>query len=103
MLVCPGLFDYLDDDSAAALLSRFRQALRPQGQAWVFNFAPQNPSRAYMEWIGNWYLIYRTVEQMRQLAERAGIPQQQAVISAESSGINLYWQITRCVSERLRQ
>jgi hypothetical protein len=103
VLVCPGLFDYLDDDSAAALLSRFWQALRPQGQAWVFNFAPQNPSRAYMEWIGNWYLIYRTAEQMRQLAERAGIPQQHVQVFAEPSGINLYWQITRCVPERLRQ
>jgi extracellular factor (EF) 3-hydroxypalmitic acid methyl ester biosynthesis protein len=101
MLVCSGLFDYLDDDSAAVLLSRFWQALHPQGQAWVFNFAPQNPSRAYMEWIGNWYLIYRTAEQMRQVAERAGIPQQQVRISAESSGINLYWQITRSVPERL--
>jgi hypothetical protein len=95
VLVCLGLFDYLDDAAAAALLSRFWQSLRPEGQAWVFNFAPHNPSRAYMEWIGNWYLIYRTAEQMREVAVRAGIPHQHVEISAEPSGVNLCWQITR--------
>jgi extracellular factor (EF) 3-hydroxypalmitic acid methyl ester biosynthesis protein len=94
VLVCSGLFDYLDDAAAAALLSRFWQSLRPAGQAWVFNFAPHNPSRAYMEWIGNWYLIYRTAEQMRDVALRAGIPHQHVEISAEPSGVNLYWQIS---------
>jgi extracellular factor (EF) 3-hydroxypalmitic acid methyl ester biosynthesis protein len=95
VLVCTGLFDYLADDDAAALLARCWQALRPAGQLWVFNFAPHNPSRAYMEWIGNWYLIYRTAEQMRELAARAGIPSRDVQVSAESSGINLCWQITR--------
>lgn len=95
VLVCSGLFDYLDNATAATLLARFWQALRPAGQAWVFNFAPHNPSRAYMEWIGNWYLIYRTAEQMREVAAQAGIPHQQLQISAESSGVNLCWQITR--------
>jgi hypothetical protein len=95
MIVCTGLFDYLDDTAATALLQRFWQALRPAGQAWVFNFAPQNPSRAYMEWIGNWYLIYRTAAQMRQLATRAGIADQNARIAAEPTGVNLYWQIAR--------
>jgi extracellular factor (EF) 3-hydroxypalmitic acid methyl ester biosynthesis protein len=95
VIVCTGLFDYLDDTAATALLRRFWQALRPAGQAWVFNFAPHNPSRAYMEWIGNWYLIYRTAAQMRQLATRAGIADQNARIAAESTGVNPYWRITR--------
>jgi extracellular factor (EF) 3-hydroxypalmitic acid methyl ester biosynthesis protein len=95
MLVCTGLFDYLDAAAAVALLSRFWQALRPGGQAWVFNFAPHNPSRAYMEWIGNWYLIYRTAEQMCELAAQAGIPHQHFQVSAEPSGVNLYWHINR--------
>jgi hypothetical protein len=93
VLVCAGLFDYLDAAAAAALLSRFWQSLRPAGQAWVFNFAPHNPSRAYMEWIGNWYLVYRTPEQMLDLAAQAGIPNRQIKISAEPTGVNLYLQI----------
>ncbi len=95
ILVCTGLFDYLDDDDAAAMLSRFWQALPAGGRAWVFNFAPHNPSRAYMEWIGNWYLIYRTADQMDRLASRAGIAPHQVQIAAEPSGIDLYWHISK--------
>ncbi len=95
ILVCTGLFDYLDDDDAAAMLSRFWQALPSGGKAWVFNFAPHNPSRAYMEWIGNWYLNYRTAEQMSRLASQASIPPHQVQIAAEPSGIDLYWQISK--------
>lgn len=95
VIVCSGLFDYLDAAAAAAMLSCFRQTLSPGGEAWAFNFGPHNPSRAYMEWIGNWYLIYRTAEEMAELAAQAGIPPQQFQIAAEPSGVNLYWQITR--------
>ena len=95
LLICAGLFDYLDDAAAAALLSRFWQSLRPGGQAWVFNFAPHNPSRAYMEWIGNWYLLYRTADQMRDVAMRAGIPREGCAVSAEATGVNLCWRVSR--------
>jgi len=95
VLICSGLFDYLDDAAAAALLSRFWLSLSPAGQAWVFNFAPHNPSRAYMEWIGNWYLRYRTAEQMRDVATRAGIPQDGFAVSAEASGVDLCWRLSR--------
>ncbi len=95
LLICSGLFDYLDDAAAAALLFRFWQSLRPGGQAWVFNFAPHNPSRAYMEWIGNWYLLYRTADQMRDVAMRAGIPREGCAVSAEATGVNLCWRVSR--------
>ncbi|MCL4201366.1 MAG: class I SAM-dependent methyltransferase [Pirellulaceae bacterium] len=95
VIVCSGLFDYLDAAAAAAMLSRFWQALCPGGEAWVFNFAPYNPSRAYMEWIGNWYLIYRTDQQMADLAAQAGIQHPQFQIAAEPSGVNLYWHVAR--------
>ncbi len=95
MIICTGLFDYLDDQAASALLSRLWRALRPGGEAWVFNFAPHNPSRTYMEWIGNWYLIYRTSDQMQAIAAQAGIARQHTRIAAEPSGVDLYWRIRR--------
>ena len=33
--------------------------LAPGGRMVVFQFAPHNPTRAYMEWFANWYLTYR--------------------------------------------
>ena len=99
-LVCSGLFDYLDDAAAAALLSRFWQSLRPAGQAWVFNFAPHNPSRAYMEWIGNWYLIHRTEAEMLDLARQADVPRDCVRTAAEPTGVNLYWQLGPACAEK---
>ena len=65
-LICSGFFDYLDDAAAVAMLALFWQRLAPGGRLVVGNFAPHNPTRAFMEWIGNWYLRYRTADQFRQ-------------------------------------
>ena len=88
-LVCSGLFDYLDDEPAAAMLGLFWDGLAQGGRLVVGNFAPHNPTRAYMEWIGNWYLLYRTRDQMRQLGIRAGIPEDRMKITAERTGVDL--------------
>ncbi len=89
-LICTGLFDYLDDEAAAALLSLFWRQLADGGILLVGNFAPHNPSRAYMEWIGNWYLQYRTAEEMAKLGSLADIPRQQFRIGCERTGGDLF-------------
>ena len=71
-LFCTGFFDYLDDAAAVEMLELFFSCLAVDGELTVFNFSPANSSRAYMEWIGNWYLTYRDVEAMQRLAERSG-------------------------------
>ncbi len=89
-LVCSGLFDYLPDEPAAGLLQAFWQRLNKGGAMLVGNFAPHNPTRAYMEWLGNWYLTYRTPGELLQLADRAGIPPSHATVGAERLGIDLF-------------
>ena len=89
-LVCPGLFDYLDDEAAASLLNVFWERLGESGLLLVGNFAPHNPTRAYMEWIGNWYLTYRTAEQLSRLAVQAAIPRDRFTIGCERLGVNLF-------------
>jgi extracellular factor (EF) 3-hydroxypalmitic acid methyl ester biosynthesis protein len=89
LLLCPGLFDYLDDSQAAEILRVYWEQLAPGGRLYVFQFAPHNPSRAYMEWLGNWYLIYREAEQLGGLAARAGIPPTAIELGAEPLGIDL--------------
>jgi hypothetical protein len=95
LLVCTGFFDYLEDDAAAELLKTFWQLLRPGGQALVFNFAPWNPTRAYMEWIGNWYLLYRTREDLARLARSAGVAANDFAATAEASGIDLLLRVRK--------
>jgi hypothetical protein len=87
LLICAGLFDYLSDLDAAAMLAEFWRQLAPGGTAFVFNFA-DNATRAYMEWFGNWYLIYRNREELSSLAVAANISNWS--LGVEPLGIDLY-------------
>jgi hypothetical protein len=94
-LFCSGLFDYLDDQAAVAMLTTFWGRLAPAGALLAFNFGPQNTSRDYMEWIGNWYLIYRDRYDMLRLAEQSGLDADRMTVAAEDTGANLYWHATK--------
>jgi hypothetical protein len=89
-LVCSGLFDYLDDAAAVAMLHAFWRRLVAGGRMLIGNFAPHNPTRAYMEWIGNWYLTYRTAEQLSALALAAEIPADRFSVISDTSGVDLF-------------
>lgn len=89
-LVCSGLFDYLPDATAVCLLRAFWQSLSHRGALLVGNFAPHNPTRAYMEWLGNWYLTYRNRHELSKLAEEADIPPACVAIGAERFGVDLF-------------
>ena len=90
VLICSGLFDYLDDEPAVAMLELFWRTLASRGLMLVGNFAPHNPTRAYMEWVGNWYLKYRSAEELKELGRCAGIPAQCLAVRAERLGIDLF-------------
>jgi hypothetical protein len=90
LIVCTGLFDYLNDTSATAMLRLFWQSLATNGRMLVFNFTPENSSRAYMEWIGNWYVVHRARRELARLAADAGIPDDCFTIRAEPLGVNAF-------------
>ena len=69
-----GLFDYLDDRLAAALLGRMWRWLDNGGRIIGGNFHPRNPNRNQMEWCLGWFLIHRTESEMAEICNRAGIP-----------------------------
>lgn len=64
-----GLFDYLHQRLAAHLMLYFFDLLRPGGELIVGNFLPTTPGRAYMESFMTWNLVYRTKEEMLELAD----------------------------------
>ena len=61
----------------------------------VGNFAPHCPTRVYMEWIGNWYLNYRTAEELAGLASMAGIPSASFSVVSERLGIDGFIEAVR--------
>ena len=79
VILCPGLFDYLAGTDASAMLRCFHGRLAPGGWTGLFNFTPENRSRAYMEWIGDWRILHRTGEEMLRIAAAAGIPESEAL------------------------
>ena len=90
LILCPGLFDYLERPAAVGLLRIFWQQLAEGGHLLVGNFAADHASRAYMEWIGNWYLTYRSFDDLRDLAMEAGIPPDSFQIGSESTGTDWF-------------
>lgn len=93
-LFCAGMFDYLTDESAAPMLKFLLQLIAVDGQLIVGNFGPTNPSRAYMEWIGNWYLIYRDAFSLLRLADAVGIVDGAAVVMSEPLGVNHFLRVS---------
>lgn len=62
-----GLFDYLSDKAAHALVARMFRLLKPGGSLLVANFTNDHLDAGYMEAFADWHLIYRTEDQMRSL------------------------------------
>ena len=95
LILCPGLFDYLDLQAATKLLRLFYQQLAEGGVLLVGNFAPDHATRAYMEWIGNWYLTYRSFTELQGMALEAGIPENCLQIGTESTGTDWFLSIRK--------
>ncbi|MEM8487693.1 MAG: class I SAM-dependent methyltransferase [Bacteroidota bacterium] len=88
-----GLFDYLNDNQFVFLLNRLLDMLAPDGEVIIGNFSPANPSRAYMEVIGDWHLIHRSADQLVQLSQACSIDPQHVRVLAEPEGVNLFLHI----------
>jgi extracellular factor (EF) 3-hydroxypalmitic acid methyl ester biosynthesis protein len=95
LLFCPGLFDYLNDEGAAGMLDTLYQSLTSQGRLIVFQFDPHNPTRAYMEWIGNWYLTYRNTAELERIVASSAARQAEVRFGAEAQGIDLFVSLTK--------
>jgi extracellular factor (EF) 3-hydroxypalmitic acid methyl ester biosynthesis protein len=77
------------------MLRRLYEQLAPGGRLIVFQFAPHNPTRGYMEWFGNWYLTYRDEAALARLIESAELPGAMVTYGAEALGVDLYAMIQR--------
>ncbi len=70
-MVCR-LFDYFNDKTFVAILKKMKNWLKPGGEIVVGNFNDNhNPSRNYMEILGEWYLEHRSENTLKQLALKA--------------------------------
>ncbi len=90
-----GLFDYLTDRTFVYLLKALMAVTKRGGEVVVGNFSDQNPSRDYMELLGDWVLQHRTRDHLRELALEAGAAADSIEVQWEPEGVNLFLHIRR--------
>lgn len=90
-----GLFDYLSDRTFSALLSSLYDALSPGGLLAIGNVAEHNPTRWFMEYCLDWFLIHRSRKELLELGQRLSPTPASASVDAEPLGVNLFLLIRR--------
>ena len=85
-----GLIDYFEDKFVVTLLNYIHKLLKPGGRVVLGNFHPNNPEKAFMEYVWDWKLIHRSNEQMNQLFLRSEFNMSCTNIEFEDEGINLF-------------
>jgi extracellular factor (EF) 3-hydroxypalmitic acid methyl ester biosynthesis protein len=71
LIYSAGLFDYLQDSTAAALIKAMFARLEPGGVLSIANFTRDSHGRGFMAGFMDWCLIYRNEEDLRSLADAA--------------------------------
>lgn len=86
-----GLFDYFKDKTFVFLLKRFHDFLKPNGEIVIGNFnEDHNPSRNYMEVLGDWFLYHRSKSKLLQLGVQSGYSLSNLLIGQERENVNLF-------------
>jgi extracellular factor (EF) 3-hydroxypalmitic acid methyl ester biosynthesis protein len=85
-----GLYDYIPELVAQRLTAVLFDMLAPGGRLLIANFTPGIVEAGYMEAVADWFLIYRSSQQLRQLS---------AELPAELVGARELWiDDVRCVA-----
>lgn len=87
-----GLFDYLDNRVAVRLVRNLKTLLADGGQMIIANMREkfQNPSVYFLEWVGDWNLIYRKEDDYKKIFLEAGFTESKVDITSEQLGIIQY-------------
>ena len=94
LIYCAGIFDYLSDRICKRLVNIFYSMLEPGGLLIVTNVDASNPSRNGMEYLLEWHLIYRNVQQLKALMPDEA-PQGSANILSDETGVNHYLEVRK--------
>lgn len=92
LIYSTGLFDYLDERIAIKLVANLKKLLKRDGSMLIANVKDKysNSSACWMEWVAEWYLIYRTEEQFQKIFFDAGFLPKDLKIIPQKSNVMQY-------------
>jgi len=87
-----GLFDYLTHKASVRMVKNLKEFLKPGAGLAIATVRDKysNPSVHYMEWVGDWNLVYRTDEEFQSIFIDAGIKAEKLGFQYEQQGIMVY-------------
>lgn len=85
-----GLFDYFRDSTFTKVIRRLYSGLSPSGELVIGNFSENNPSRTYIEVFTDWFLYHRSREDLKSLANAAGLQNCCINVQQEQEGVILF-------------
>lgn len=87
-----GLFDYLDIRVATRLIANLKKLLKKSGMIIISNARDKysNPSAGWMEWVAEWYVVYRSEEEFRNIFLNAGFSPNNLQIKPQHSKVMQY-------------
>jgi len=98
LILAGGLFDYLKDNWAVFLIANAWKLLSRRGGTFFFtNIAAGNPYRPLIEYVGDWFLIERSKQELLDLIDRAGVPREAVSIRLDETHLAWLVEITRAV------
>lgn len=71
LIYSAGLYDYLPATVAERLSSTLGEMLRPGGRLITANFAQGSHGRGYLDWVMDWRLLYRSLDEFRTVSSWA--------------------------------
>jgi extracellular factor (EF) 3-hydroxypalmitic acid methyl ester biosynthesis protein len=90
LIYSAGLFDYLSVRSFQSLLAALYGALVPGGLLAVGNVASHNPTRWFMEYCLDWFVIHRSREDLLTFGSQLRPAPASLWVDAEPLGVNLF-------------
>jgi extracellular factor (EF) 3-hydroxypalmitic acid methyl ester biosynthesis protein len=97
LIYAVGLFDYLPSHIAKSLIRKLYRSLSEGGVLIIGNLNALNDARYYMEYVAEWFVLYRTPEEMACLVERS--PSSGVSVETNGEGTQLYLVIKKKIEE----
>ncbi len=94
VVLCAGLFDYLDQRLSVVLTSSLYGCLGPGGTAYIGNVVPELPTRWLLEFHLDWYCVYKSAQETLAFAVD-GAPGATVSLEVEPTGNNLFAVVVR--------